>query len=369
MIWPAQAHGFHEDARLADGDRHCAGAGRRLRRGRDAPAAGTASPRPEPRTVLLLQSARSTTPAALLMTEAFRRELDAVFPDSVDLHVEYLALTTPADPTAASSPASCARSTPGARSTSWSRSPRGRSSSWRLIGGRWPRACRSCTRRSPGGRAILTRLPNATGVSLVREGQPSLRLALELHPGTRQVILVAGAGPQDLAMARSAQDQLVRAPVPDLGVESLAGQPLEAQLDRLSRLPPHTVVLFVDYAVDSRGRTVVARDILRRVTAVSSAPVYGASETYLGYGIVGGDLIRFGRLAEEAASLAARVLKGEAADAIPTVRTSSSEIMFDWRELRRWGIPESRLPKRSVVLFREPDLWSEHGGRSSRRPA
>jgi hypothetical protein len=31
--------------------------------------------------------------------------------------------------------------------------------------------------------------------------------------------------------------------------------------------------------------------------------------------------------------------------------------MFDWRELRRWGIPEVRLPKGSVVLFREPDLW------------
>ncbi len=34
--------------------------------------------------------------------------------------------------------------------------------------------------------------------------------------------------------------------------------------------------------------------------------------------------------------------------------------MFDWRELRRWGIPESRLPQGSVVLFREPNLWSEH---------
>ena len=34
--------------------------------------------------------------------------------------------------------------------------------------------------------------------------------------------------------------------------------------------------------------------------------------------------------------------------------------MFDWRELQRWGIPESRLPPGSVVRFRRPSLWEEH---------
>ena len=34
--------------------------------------------------------------------------------------------------------------------------------------------------------------------------------------------------------------------------------------------------------------------------------------------------------------------------------------MFDWRELERWGIPESRLPAGSVVQFRRPSLWAEY---------
>ena len=34
--------------------------------------------------------------------------------------------------------------------------------------------------------------------------------------------------------------------------------------------------------------------------------------------------------------------------------------MFDWRELQRWGIPESRLPPGSVVQFRGPSLWDEY---------
>ena len=36
--------------------------------------------------------------------------------------------------------------------------------------------------------------------------------------------------------------------------------------------------------------------------------------------------------------------------------------MFDWRELQRWGIPESRLPPGSVVRYRAPSLWSAYRG-------
>lgn len=34
--------------------------------------------------------------------------------------------------------------------------------------------------------------------------------------------------------------------------------------------------------------------------------------------------------------------------------------VFDWRELERWGINESRLPPGSVVRFRAPSLWHEY---------
>ena len=36
--------------------------------------------------------------------------------------------------------------------------------------------------------------------------------------------------------------------------------------------------------------------------------------------------------------------------------------IYDWRELQRWSIPESRLPAGSMVLFRAPSFWSEYKG-------
>jgi hypothetical protein len=34
--------------------------------------------------------------------------------------------------------------------------------------------------------------------------------------------------------------------------------------------------------------------------------------------------------------------------------------MFDWRELKRWGISEDRLPPGSIVRFKEPTFWEQY---------
>jgi PAS domain S-box-containing protein len=81
---------------------------------------------------------------------------------------------------------------------------------------------------------------------------------------------------------------------------------------------------------------------------------------WLGHGIVGGDLIRYSVQAQQAAGLAIRVLKGEPIASLPPIAEPATALMFDWRELRRWGIDEKRLPKGSVVLYRAPDFWADH---------
>jgi len=57
------------------------------------------------------------------------------------------------------------------------------------------------------------------------------------------------------------------------------------------------------------------------------------------------------------AEIAARVLLGERVENIPIVNDSDVQVEVDWREIRRWHIPQSALPPGTVVLFREPTLW------------
>jgi C4-dicarboxylate-specific signal transduction histidine kinase len=53
-------------------------------------------------------------------------------------------------------------------------------------------------------------------------------------------------------------------------------------------------------------------------------------------------------------------LRGEPASSFPPQFIGTREPLYDWRELRRWGISESRLPPGSVVLFREPTAWERY---------
>jgi PAS domain S-box-containing protein len=61
-------------------------------------------------------------------------------------------------------------------------------------------------------------------------------------------------------------------------------------------------------------------------------------------------------LAKAAAELGLRVLGGENPRDIPP-QSVSSVPMFDWRELRRWGIDEAKLPPGSIVRYKEFSVW------------
>jgi signal transduction histidine kinase len=58
-----------------------------------------------------------------------------------------------------------------------------------------------------------------------------------------------------------------------------------------------------------------------------------------------------------AAEIGLRILRGETPASIPVVEPDHTRGLFDWRQLRRWGLDERRLPAGSVVAFRTPSFW------------
>jgi signal transduction histidine kinase len=81
---------------------------------------------------------------------------------------------------------------------------------------------------------------------------------------------------------------------------------------------------------------------------------------YLGSGIVGGSLTSIDDLSRSAADAAIRILDGALPSTVRVPPQLPSQPTFDWRELQRWGIAESRLPAGSVVRYRVPSLWREY---------
>jgi len=94
----------------------------------------------------------------------------------------------------------------------------------------------------------------------------------------------------------------------------------------------------------------------------ASAPIYITSAAYLDTGIVGGVLVSQEELAKDTAKVVTRLLRGERIQDIP-IREGQLTPVVNWRELRRWNIPEDRVPSGTVVVERDPSIWEMYKGR------
>jgi len=196
---------------------------------------------------------------------------------------------------------------------------------------------------------------DVTGVWLNTDWAGTLDAALRLQPGTRRVVVINGSGAFDRAWLTSAHRQLdVDRYRGQVAIEYMTGLAVDEVVHRVTALSPDTIVLFGGFSRDPSGQDLITAEVVRRVAASSSVPLYGPSETFIGGGIVGGHVVSFARQGARAAELALQVLGG---DRPRPLERGSNAYVFDWRQLRRWGLDATRLPAGSEVRFRPPSLW------------
>lgn len=195
----------------------------------------------------------------------------------------------------------------------------------------------------------------ATGVFVGFDVDGTLAAARALVPDVDEIAVVAG---HDVYLP------LVERSVAALGdrvrLTRLVDLSLEETARRIAALPPRSVVYFSSITRDREGRGFFGRRSLQVLAPASSRPVFGHYGTYLGYGITGGSLLQPEVVGVETAAIAARLLAGTPPTAIPVAKSQSNKLIFDWREMQRFGLDERRLPPGSELRFRPPTLWEAH---------
>ena len=182
---------------------------------------------------------------------------------------------------------------------------------------------------------------------------------LQLDPETNHVVVILGATSLERYWTAAFQEAFepFAGRVKFTWVNDLS---FDQMLDLVSKLPPHSFVLLGLFMRDASGVTYNEDDALARLHAVSQAPINGLYQHQMGLGIVGGRLYQGELEGVESARVAARILRGEPASSFPPLFIGTRPPTYDWRELTRWGISESRLPPGSVVLFRQPTAWERY---------
>jgi signal transduction histidine kinase len=100
--------------------------------------------------------------------------------------------------------------------------------------------------------------------------------------------------------------------------------------------------------------------VVSRLHVVAKAPIFTFDDSDFGQGIVGGRVPSTNDLGRDYVNAALRILRGESLGGLKIPGLVSGPPKFDWREMQRWGISESRLPPGSTIYYRDPSVWERY---------
>jgi len=135
---------------------------------------------------------------------------------------------------------------------------------------------------------------------------------------------------------------------------------LEEMARRAATRPQHSVIFYGGVRVDAHGVPHEEDRVFARLRGAATAPIFGYADVNFGHGIVGGPHLSTQEAGRQAAAVATRILNGEAPASIKTPALGLQAPEYDWRELQRWNISESKLPLGSSVHFREATAWEHY---------
>ncbi|MEW6718988.1 MAG: PAS domain S-box protein [Thermodesulfobacteriota bacterium] len=198
-----------------------------------------------------------------------------------------------------------------------------------------------------------------TGVVERHDVRNTLEAALSFHPGTKTVLVVNDHTTSGLSSRREAEKLLPHFEG-RVEIRFLPPSTFDEARTIIGDLPPDALLLIQSFATDRAGKTLSGADSTRVFAEAAKVPVYVLVETRLIGETVGGFLLD-GRLhGRMAADLALRILLGMDPSSVPVEEMPASRPVFDYRQLKRFGIPLEKLPPGTVLVNRPETVFDTH---------
>src|SRR5262245_29542530 len=197
-----------------------------------------------------------------------------------------------------------------------------------------------------------------TGTHYRRPFRNVVATARVLVPNLKRLALVGD--PFERQAVRSNYKQEIPVYAAEFELIDLMGLSMADLRRRVATLPGDTAIIYTAINIDGVGVAYRPYEALAAVAEVANRPIVIDVETNMGYGGAGGFVTTPVPIGETAARLALRILDGEDASKIPVTTGDFSRPVFDWRQLQRFGISESRLPPGSELRFRTPSMWDQY---------
>ncbi len=209
-----------------------------------------------------------------------------------------------------------------------------------------------------------------TGVSEESDFSGTFQLIAALCPTARHIVVLGNSTESSIEKRRALEAFLPRH-TGRYTFEFFEDWTNDQLFARVASLAPHEVGLVLDLTRDSAGHDNY-RDsgFTKALAARTRAPLFltarppGTNDwSQHPWDGIGGGMVVARAHGEAVGRLAVRVLRGERAGEIPVVRHSPQVMEVDFRQLKRFGIPRSRLPEGTRVVNDPAAFYQVHRSR------
>jgi signal transduction histidine kinase len=201
---------------------------------------------------------------------------------------------------------------------------------------------------------------NETACPTIYDPVVHIDYILRALPDTTHIVVATGASPSERFWTDLFRRSLQRFSSRGVTFDWFTDLSADDMLERVAQLPPHSAIYYPTVRVDARGAPQEGDIVLLRFVELDRAPIFTHVDSLFGRGIVGGPMFSSSEIANACADVAARVLDGAIPGNIEIKPVGLAAPVYDWRQLQRWGISESRLPVGSKIYFREPTQWEQY---------
>lgn len=202
-------------------------------------------------------------------------------------------------------------------------------------------------------------LPLVTGTVENLPFEETIRLALALQPHASKLLSISDGTESGNAVLTQLND--VKDSFPQLAFGNLDSSQMSrsAIAARLAGCGNDTILLYLVMTRDGDGNIYNAKQAAGFLSGAADIPIFRADEMGMGSGFLGGCVISYFQMGRQAGETVLEILAGTAPDSI-MIRPAGTRYEFDYRQLRRFGISGSALPRDSQIINRPENYWSQN---------
>jgi len=188
-----------------------------------------------------------------------------------------------------------------------------------------------------------------TGINEENDFKTCIEMMLRLHPKTKQIVFInewttTGYGVHKAFVKTIPYFQKT------VQFSLLEDVRIEEVFDRLALLSEDSLVLYSAFSRDKSGRLFDYDEIISLIREHCKVPIYTTNEFNIGLGVVGGLVVHGYDQGEAAARMTLRILQGEPPENIPVMMTSPKRRVFDYNQLKLFGVSRTQLPEDSLIV-------------------